>query len=1125
MKKVLVLGSGALKIGEAGEFDYSGSQALKALKEEGVEAILINPNIATIQTSKELAKKIYFLPVTPFFVQKVIEKEAPDGIFLSFGGQTALNCGLSLERQGIFKKNKVKVLGSPVNSIEITEDRELFAKELAKINVKVPKGGFARSLDHALKIAESLGYPLLIRSGFSLGGLGSGVIKNREEFIEMVTLALKQAPQIAIEEYLEHWKEIEYEVVRDNLGNKITVCNMENLDPLGIHTGESIVVAPSQTLNNYQYHYLRKLSLQVIEHLGIVGECNIQFALNPKNNDYRVIEVNARLSRSSALASKATGYPLAYVAAKIGLGYNLPELKNSVTLSTSAFFEPALDYIVIKIPRWDLQKFVGAKEAIGSEMKSVGEVMAIGRSFPEVLQKGIRMLETGQDGLLGNGVDDTQLLPTTQRLFVIAKRFAKGESVESIYQTTGIDPWFLYQIKEIVEFEKGLNDCHSDLRRRGVLAKPKNISKELYPSLTLRMTEEVIKKAKKLGFSDKLIAKAGKTTEEEVRKFRKESGIVPKVKHIDTLAGEYPAKTNYLYLTYHGEESEIALDVIPANAGIQLEKSGSELDPRLCGDDRTKEKAIVLGSGPYRIGSSVEFDWCCVTAAKTLREKGLETIIINCNPETVSTDFDSADKLYFEELTFERVSDIYDIESQSSSLGAQNDRKNAQNDRSASGVALVLGFGGQVPNNLAMGCFRAGYKILGTSPEDIDRAEDRDKFSKLLDKLEIGQPAWQSLKNVESALKFAKIIDYPVLVRPSYVLSGSAMNVAYSSSDLRKHLKSAANISSEHPVVISKFVEGAKEIEVDGVGQKGELLIYAISEHVENAGVHSGDATIVLPPQRLYLETVRQVKDVTKKILQSLNISGPFNIQFLAKDNKVLVIELNLRASRSFPFVSKVTGYNFVEMATKVMLGEKLSGHFKTLDLDYVGVKASQFSFSRIKGADPRLRVEMSSTGEVACFGDDLREGYLKALLAVGFKTPKKGVLLTIGGEENKLDLLTSAKKLASLGLKIYATHNTHKFLNEHDIKNTRVFKIPEKKHPSVLDLLRNGDIDMVINISESKSVPISVETDGFIIRRTCIDLGIPLITNLQAAELLVSSLVSKKMEDLKIKSWDKYVT
>ncbi len=1065
LKKVLVLGSGALKIGEAGEFDYSGSQALKALKEEGIKTVLVNPNIATIQTSKELADKIYFLPVNPYFVEQVIKKEKPDGIFLSFGGQTALNCGLALDKLRVFKKYGIKVLGTPVKSIEITEDRELFAKELNKIGVKVPKGSFATTVDAALKIGENLGYPLLLRSGFSLGGLGSGVVNSKEELIKVASNALHNAPQIAIEEYLKHWKEIEYEVVRDQVGNKITVCNMENLDPLGVHTGESIVVAPSQTLNNYQYHMLRRLALQVIEHLGIVGECNIQYALNPENNDYRVIEVNARLSRSSALASKATGYPLAYVAAKIGLGHNLPDLKNTVTLSTSAFFEPALDYIVIKIPRWDLQKFVGAKQQIGSEMKSVGEVMAIGRSFPEVLQKAIRMLETNQDGLLSNGIDDTKLLPTTQRIFVIAQRFAKGENVEDIYEATGIDPWFLYQIKEVVEFENQLPNQ--------------------------KLTQDVVLRAKKLGFSDKILAEAFKTQEDEIRKFRKKWGITPKVKHIDTLAAEYPAKTNYLYLTYHGEESEEIRDSSIVNSLTKNEQ----------------RKAIVLGSGPYRIGSSVEFDWCCVTCAQTLREKGLETIIINCNPETVSTDYDITDKLYFEQLTFERVSDIYDIES---SKGQQD-------------VSLVLGFGGQTPNNLALRAYKAGYKILGTSPVDIDRAEDRHKFSDLLDKLKIDQAPWQSLKTVDEALSFAKKIGYPVLIRPSYVLSGSAMNVAYSSADLKKNLKTAKAISSEYPVVLSKFVEGAKEIEVDGVSQKGELLIYAISEHVENAGVHSGDATMVLPPQRLYLETVRKIKSATRKIIKELNISGPFNIQFLAKENKIMVIELNLRASRSFPFVSKVTGKNFVDLATKVMLGEEISGIFKTLDLDYVAVKAPQFSFNRIKGADPRLRVEMSSTGEVACFGDDLAEAYLKALMSTGFKLPKKGIFLSIGGKKNKLDMLINAKKLAGLGFKIYATEHTHEFLKESGIKNTRVYKISEKKQPSVLNILTSGKVDLAINISEGGSP--EGETAGYIIRRNCIDLGIALVTNLQSAELLVSAMTSKKLEDLEIKSWDEYVS
>lgn len=1065
MKKVLVLGSGALKIGEAGEFDYSGSQALKALKEEGISVVLMNPNIATIQTSQNLADKIYFLPITPYFVEQVIKKEKVDGVFLSFGGQTALNCGLALERSGIFKKYAVKVLGTPVKSIEITEDRELFAQKMHSIGVKVPKGGFAKSLDQALKIAEQLGYPLLIRSGFSLGGLGSGVVHNRKELIAMVSNALSMAPQIAVEEYLKHWKEIEYEVVRDSSGNKITVCNMENLDPLGIHTGESIVVAPSQTLNNYQYHMLRRMALQVIEHLGIVGECNIQYALNPQNNDYRVIEVNARLSRSSALASKATGYPLAYIAAKIGLGYQLPDLKNTVTLSTSAFFEPALDYIVVKIPRWDLQKFVGAHAQIGSEMKSVGEVMAIGRSFPEVLQKGIRMLQTQQDGLLSNGVDDTQLLPTTQRLFVIAQRFAKGESVDDIYKATGIDPWFLHQIHQIVQFEKKLSTS----------------------PLGVKMTKELITDAKKLGFSDKILAKYLHTTEDRIRVFRKQKGIIPKVKHIDTLAAEYAAKTNYLYLTYHANESE---------------QDDNQLKNRDSSTKIEQQKGIVLGSGPYRIGSSVEFDWCAVTAAQTLTQKGFETIIINCNPETVSTDYDIANKLYFDELTFERVADIYDIESNAS---------------------LVLSFGGQVPNNLALRCFKAGFKILGTSPESIDRAEDRQKFSKLLDKLDIQQPEWMILTTISQALKFAQKIGYPVLIRPSYVLSGSAMNVAYSADNLEKYLHQAVQVSSEYPVVISKFIEGAKEIEIDGVAQMGKLLIYAISEHVENAGVHSGDATLVLPPQKLYLETIRKIKFATKKIIKELKISGPFNIQFIAKENKILVIELNLRASRSFPFVSKVTGKNFVQLATRVMLGDQIKEVYKTLELDYVAVKAPQFSFNRIKGADPRLRVEMSSTGEVACFGDDLQEAYLKSLMSTGFKLPKHSVFFSLGGQKNKLDMLVYAKILLNLGLKIYATLGTHQFFTQSGIRSSRVYKISENQHPSVVDLLKAGKIDLAINISDGSSS--EGETDGYLIRRTCVDLGVPLITNVQSAQLLVSSLGSKKIEDLKVKSWDEYIT
>lgn len=1084
IKKVLLLGSGALKIGEAGEFDYSGSQALKALKEEGIEAVLINPNIATNQTSKDLASKIYFLPVTPYFVEQVIKKERPDAIMLSFGGQTALNCGLALSKSGVLKKYNVKVLGTDVKTIEITEDRELFAKTLSEINVAVPKGGFAKTLPESLKISRALNYPILIRSGFSLGGLGSTVVEDEEEFKKAVINALNHAPQIAVEEYLKHWKEIEYEVVRDNLGNEITVCNMENLDPLGIHTGESIVVAPSQTLNNYQYHKLRHISLKVIAYLGIVGECNIQYALNPFNNDFRVIEVNARLSRSSALASKATGYPLAYIAAKIGLGYNLPELKNSVTGSTSAFFEPALDYLVVKIPRWDLQKFTGAQTKIGSEMKSVGEVMAIGRSFPEALQKAIRSLEIGKDGFLNGDVKDNQTLkelltPNTLRLFAVAKELANGVSVEEVYQETGIDSWFLYQLQEMSLFEKDLKESK------------------------IKLDLNNLTRAKKLGFSDALIAHAVGKPEAEIRTLRKRLKVLPKVKHIDTLAAEYPAKTNYLYLTYHGEDSEDFSSSHPgaSETNDRIYSKKDSLGPLGLQNDKSG-KVIVLGSGPYRIGSSVEFDWCSVSAVNTFRQKGLQTVIINCNPETVSTDYDSADKLYFEELTFERVADIYELEK---------------------GASLALAFGGQIPNNLALTLHSAGFKILGTEPESIDKAENRHKFSGLLDKLGIDQPLWSELKALDDAVIFAKKIGFPVMIRPSYVLSGSAMNVAYSTQELKKYLTQASLVSSKYPVVISKFIDNAKEIEIDGVGQNGDLVIYAISEHVENAGVHSGDATLVLPPQRLFLETVRQIKRATKQIIKALNISGPFNIQFLAKDNKVLVIELNLRSSRSFPFVSKVTGYNFIDIAARVMLGEKIVGDFNTIDLDHVGVKASQFSFNRIKGADPRLRVEMLSTGEVGCFGDDHLEAYLKALLSTGFKMPKKSVFLALGGEKSKVEFLDSAQQLSKLGLKIYATHNTHNFLSENGIKSTRVFKISERGSNTVLDLISKNEVDLAINISTSDSDQ-TVESDGFLIRRKCVDMGVPLFTNLQAAIELCSALSQKSLESLEIKSWDEYL-
>ncbi len=1110
-KKVLVLGSGALKIGQAGEFDYSGSQALKALKEERIKTILINPNIATIQTSKDLADKIYFLPIDTHFVEEVIKKEKVDGIMLSFGGQTALNCGLELKEKRILKNYGVRVLGSPIQSIKVTEDRELFAKELRKIGVKVAKGGFAKTTKKALEIGKKIGFPVIVRSAYALGGLGSAVVEKRKDLEKIASIALQNSPQISVEEYLKHWKEVEYEVVRDSDGNKITVCNMENLDPLGIHTGESIVVAPSQTLNNYQYHFLRNVSLRVIEHLKIAGECNIQFALDPASNDYRVIEVNARLSRSSALASKATGYPLAYVAAKLGLGYKLPELKNSVTLSTSAFFEPSLDYIVIKIPRWDFQKFTGVKAIIGSSMQSVGEVMAIGRSFPEVLQKALRMLEIGRDGFLskstGNGKKalENELIPHTQRLFALAKELAEGMSIEKAYKLTGIDPWFLYQIKEIVDFEVPL--------KKG----------------EFKLDEKHLKKAKLLGFSDRQIGRYLGKDEGEIRKTRKDLNILPKVKHIDTLAAEYPARTNYLYLTYHASESEVDSDadpaeiqnfeatistsyVIPAKAGIHSDRSPirlASLPLRRSGSGMTgKNKVIVIGSGPYRIGSSVEFDWCSVVAAQTFRKKGLETIIINCNPETVSTDYDVADKLYFEELTLERVSDIYEIE------------------KSAS---LALAFGGQISNNLAIRCFNSGFKILGTKALNIDKAENRHKFSKLLDELKINQPLWQELKSEDEALKFAQKISFPVLVRPSYVLSGSAMNIANRPMELSKYLKDAADVSPEHPVVISKFESNAKEIEIDGVGKKGELIIYAISEHIENAGVHSGDATVVLPPQKLYLETMRQIKSATKKIVKALDITGPFNIQFLAKDNEIKVIELNLRASRSFPFVSKVTGYNFIEMASKIMLGQNLEGDFKTINIDYVGVKAPQFSFNRIKGADPKLRVEMSSTGEVACFGEDLEEAYLKALLSTGFKFPKKGIFLSLQGDENRIDFLNSAKRIYALhpkdgraGFKIYATESTHYFLTQHRIKSKLVHKISENKKPSTIDLIIQGEVDLAINIS--KEGDLKGEKDRYIIRRACVDYGVSFFTNLQAAIALSRALSTKTLKDLEVKSWDEYV-
>ena len=1063
-KKVLVLGSGALKIGEAGEFDYSGSQAIKALKEEGVKTILINPNIATNQTSKGLADKIYFLPVDAYFVEEVIKKEKPTGILLSFGGQSALNCGLDLDRLGILKKYKIEVLGTPLKAIELTEDREFFKKHLDKIKIKAPESFPCRDKKSALKAAEKIDYPVIIRSAFALGGKGSGFANNKKELSKMLTTAFAFSPQVLVEENLMGWKEIEYEVVRDKFDNCITVCNMENFDPLGIHTGESIVIAPSQTLNNHEYHKLREISMKVIRSLGIIGECNIQFALDPRYEDYRVIEVNARLSRSSALASKATGYPLAYVAAKLALDYSLIELRNSITQCTTACFEPALDYVALKIPRWDLSKFRKVSQEISTEMKSVGEIMALGRSFEEVIQKGLRMLQIGFHGFTVNEQLNlkTQSLikeishPTPKRIIAIAEALKRGWSPEKINKLSGIDCWFLTKLQNIIKTEKKLLESKT-------------------------MTKDLMLQAKKQGFSDKQIGNLTQKTELEIRKKRKILKIIPAVKQIDTMAAEYPAHTNYMYLTYHGVKDDINF------------KS-------------KKRKAIILGSGPYCIGSSVEFDLCCVNTVRTLTKENFETIMINYNPETVSTDYDTCDKLYFDELSLERVLDIYEKENPE---------------------GIVVSMGGQVPNNLVMKLHKEKVKIFGTKPENINRAESRDIFSTLLDKFEIDQPEWKEFSKVEQAFKFANKVGYPILVRPSYVLSGAAMSVAHNEESLKNYLAKAAKISTEAPVVISKFLQNAKEIEVDAVAHKGELLIYAIAEHVENAGVHSGDATIVLPPQKLYLETIRRVKQIAKKIAKALEITGPFNIQLLAKNNDIKVIECNLRASRSFPFSSKVTGHDFVEIAVKAFLNKVKSRayrkkHYQTLDLDYVGVKAPQFSFSRLKGADPVLGVEMASTGEVACFGDNLEEAFLKAMISVGFRLPKENILLSIGKIEDKAEFIKNAKVLEKLGFKLYATEGTHNFLKDSNLKTTLVYKTHEKKSPNLLKYLEQKKFDLVINVPRNYSH--EEITAGYEIRRTAIDLNIPLITNLQVAKLIVDTLQRIKMEDLKIKAWHEYV-
>ena len=1063
-KKVLVLGSGSLKIGQAGEFDYSGSQCLKALREEGIGTVLINPNIATIQTSEGMADKIYFLPVTPYFVEKVIEKEKVDGIMLSFGGQTALNCGVELHDAGVFEKHDVKVLGTQIDAIKNTEDRELFVKKLNEINVKTPESEAVASVGQAIEVAKKLEYPVMLRVAYALGGQGSGVALNEEELAAKAKRALAYSSQVLIEKYLGGWKEIEYEVVRDAYDNCITVCNMENFDPMGIHTGESIVVAPSQTLTNSEYHKLRDISIRVIRHLGIVGECNIQYALDPYSEDYMVIEVNARLSRSSALASKATGYPLAFIAAKLAIGYSLTELENAITKATKSCFEPALDYIVVKIPRWDLQKFKHVSFEIGSEMKSVGEVMAIGRKFEEVIQKAIRMLNINLHGLVGNNLkfDDIKKelrMPTDKRLLAIVEAVRRGISVDEIYELTKIDKWFLYKIRNVVETEKGLLNC--------------NIG---------NVPINLIKLAKQQGFSDFQIARLlfkedGNNMGEKLlqaRNLRKKHKITPCVKQIDTLAAEYPAKTNYLYLTYNGEEDDIEF--------------------------KAKNNVIVLGSGAYRIGSSVEFDWCCVNAVFTLKKLGYSAIMINYNPETVSTDYDVCDRLYFDELSLERVLDIYEKENP---------------------LGVIISMGGQIPNNLAMRLDRQDVKIFGTSPLSIDNAENRHKFSTMLDSLGVEQPQWAEAKSIDEAHAFSEQAGYPVLIRPSYVLSGAAMGVAANKKELEQYLRKAAEVSKEHPVVISKFITNAKEIEIDAVAQNGDLVIYAVSEHIENAGVHSGDATMVLPPQYTYLETIRRIKEITKSIAKSLKITGPFNIQLIAKDNNIKVIECNLRASRSFPFVSKVTKHNFIDMATKAMLGMDIKGKYNTLDLDYVGVKAPQFSFSRLQGADPVLSVEMASTGEVACLGSDVNEAFLKSLLSVGFVIPKSNVLLSTGPIKSKADLLESVKKLAEMGYNLYATEGTAKFLEENNVKTNILHWPLDKKEPNTLTYLQERKIDLVINIP--KSFEEQELTNDYLIRRKAVDFNIPLLTNAQIAKLFVESIYKKKIEELEVKSWGEY--
>lgn len=1071
IRKVLLLGSGALKIGEAGEFDYSGSQALKALKEEGIETVLINPNIATVQTSEGVADQIYFLPVQPYFVERVIEKERPDGILLSFGGQTALNCGVELYKSGVLEKYNVRVLGTPVQAIMDTEDRELFVERLDEINVKTIKSQACENIEDARKAASELGYPVIIRAAYALGGLGSGFCDNEEELNKLAEKAFSFSPQVLVEKSLKGWKEIEYEVVRDKFDNCITVCNMENFDPLGIHTGESIVIAPSQTLTNSEYHKLRALAIKIIRHIGIVGECNVQYAFDPKSEDYRVIEVNARLSRSSALASKATGYPLAFVAAKLGLGYGLFELKNSVTKTTSAFFEPALDYVVCKIPRWDLSKFRGVNKELGSSMKSVGEVMAIGRTFEEAIQKGLRMIGQSMHGFVENRelkVEDVKAAlhdPTDKRIFVIAKAMQrKLYSIDEIHEITKIDKWFLEKLRHIVDIDDELHKCTS------VNVLDKNL----------------LRKAKVYGFTDFQIARAVGLEKEignmhkaqlVVRALRKQYGILPVIKQIDTLAAEYPAQTNYLYVTYAG----CANDLKPEN---------------------DKKTVIVLGSGAYRIGSSVEFDWCGVQALQTIRNEGYRSVMINYNPETVSTDYDMCDRLYFDELTFERVMDIIELESPH---------------------GVIVSTGGQIPNNLAVKLAEQRVPILGTKAKDIDNAEDRAQFSSMLGRIGVDQPEWSALTSMEDINEFIDRVGFPVLVRPSYVLSGAAMNVCSNREELERFLQLAANVSAEHPVVVSKFIEHAKEIEMDAVAKDGEVIAYAISEHVEFAGVHSGDATIQFPPQKLYVETVRRIKRITRQIAKELHISGPFNCQFMAKDNDILVIETNLRASRSFPFVSKVLKLNLIDLATKIMLGVPVEKPSKNLfDLDYVGIKASQFSFNRLQGSDPVLGVDMASTGEVGCIGDDTSCALLKSMLSVGHRVPRKTILLSTGTAKQKAEMLSAAQELKDNGYVLYATGGTHKYLKDNGIDNIEVFwPSDEGKYPQALQMLHEKKIDMVVNVPKNHTAR---ELDnGYKIRRAAIDLNIPLITNPRLASAFIHAFCSMSVDDLQIKSWSEY--